>query len=59
MSEDILKAVKKANIRFGEQVRQNDAREIAETLKRFNKDFSEEEVQKALRELINYGLLTG
>jgi len=41
------------------QVRQNDAREIAETLKRFNKDFSEEEVQKALRELINYGLLTG
>lgn len=41
------------------QVRQNDAREIAETLKRFNKNFSEEEVQKALRELIHYGLLTG
>jgi uncharacterized protein YwgA len=39
------------------QVRQNDAREIAVTLKRFNKDFSEEEVQKAQRELINYGLL--
>jgi len=39
------------------QVRQNDAREITETLKRFNKDFSEEEVQNALRELIDYGLL--
>jgi uncharacterized protein YwgA len=41
------------------QVRQNDAGEITATLKRFNKDFSEEEVQKALRELKDYGLLTG
>lgn len=41
------------------QVRQNDAREIAATLGRFNKDFSEEDVQKALRELKDYGLLTG
>ncbi len=39
------------------QVRQNDAREIAATLERFKKDFSEEEVQNALRELIDYGLL--
>jgi len=39
------------------QVRQNDAREIAETLERFKKNFSEEEVQDALRELIDYGLL--
>ena len=39
------------------QVHQNDAREIAATLKRFNKDFREEEVQNALRELIDYGLL--
>lgn len=39
------------------QVRQNDAREIAATLKRFNKDFREEEVQNALRELKDYGLL--
>lgn len=39
------------------QVRQNDAREIAATLKRFKKNFSEEEVQDALRELIDYGLL--
>ena len=39
------------------QVHQNDAREIAATLKRFKKDFSEKEVQKALRELIDYGLL--
>jgi uncharacterized protein YwgA len=41
------------------QIRQNDAREITATLGRFNKDFSEEEVQKALRELKDYGLLTG
>ena len=40
------------------QVRQNDAREITATLERFNKNFSEEEVQNALRELIDYGLLT-
>ena len=39
------------------QVRQNDAREIAATLERFKKDFSEKEVKKALRELIDYGLL--
>ena len=39
------------------QVRQNDAREIAATLERFKKNFSEEEVQNALRELIDYGLL--
>ena len=39
------------------QVRQNDAREIAATLKRFKKDFSEKDVQKAMRELIDYGLL--
>lgn len=32
---------------------------ITATLKRFKKDFSEEEVQNALRELIDYGLLTG
>jgi len=32
-------------------------RQITETLKRFNKDFSEEEVQSALKELISYGLL--
>ncbi len=30
---------------------------ITATLKRFKKDFSEEEVQNALRELIDYGLL--
>ena len=41
------------------QVRQNDAGEITATLKRFNKDFSEEDIKKALRELIDYGLLTG
>jgi len=41
------------------QVRQNDTREITATLGRFNKNFSEEEVQDALRELIDYGLLTG
>jgi uncharacterized protein YwgA len=39
------------------QVRKNDSREITATLERFNKDFREKEVQNALRELIDYGLL--
>lgn len=39
------------------QVSRNNVKEITATLKRFNKDFSEEEVQNALEELINYGLL--
>ena len=41
------------------QVHQNDTPEITMTLKRFNKDFSEEEVANALRELVENGLLTG
>jgi len=39
------------------QVRGKDTKEIFSTLKRFGKDFSEEEVQKALGELKTYGLL--
>jgi len=39
------------------QVSKVDTRRITATLARFNKDFSEEEVKKALRELISYGLL--
>lgn len=41
------------------QVHQNDAAGITMTLKSFNKDFSEEEVTNALRELVKHGLLTG
>ncbi len=41
------------------QVHQNNTAEITMTLKRFNKDFSEEEVGNALRELVENGLLTG
>jgi len=40
------------------QVRGSDAKEITATLKRFEKDFSEQEVENALRELIDNGLLT-
>jgi len=39
------------------QVSKIDTSRITTTLKRFNKDFSEEEVQKALGELKTYGLL--
>lgn len=39
------------------QVSSNSAKQIVATLKRFDKTFSEEEVQKALGELIDYGLL--
>ncbi|MHC4596942.1 MAG: hypothetical protein ACYS9C_18310 [Planctomycetota bacterium] len=39
------------------QVSGINTKQITETLKRFNKDFSEEEVQRALKELIRYGLL--
>jgi uncharacterized protein YwgA len=39
------------------QVSKVDTNRITETLERFNKDFSEEEVKKALGELISYGLL--
>ena len=39
------------------QVNGEDTKEITDTLKRFGKDFSEEEVKEALGELINYGLL--
>ena len=39
------------------QVSKVDISRITTTLKRFNKDFSEEEVKKALGELISYGLL--
>ena len=39
------------------QVSRVDTHRITATLKRFNKDFSEEEVKKALGELKNYGLL--
>jgi len=40
------------------QVSQRITEEITSILRRFNKDFSEEEVQNALRELKDYGLLT-
>jgi len=40
------------------QVSGVDTSRITATLERFNKDFSEDEVKKALRELIRYGLLT-
>ena len=39
------------------QVSKVDTRRIIATLARFNKDFSEEDVQKALGELVSYGLL--
>lgn len=39
------------------QVSGVNTKQITATLKRFNKGFREEEVQKALKELINYGLL--
>jgi len=39
------------------QVSKVDTSRITKTLERFNKDFSEEEVKKALGELISYGLL--
>lgn len=39
------------------QVSRVDTKRITTTLERFNKNFSEEEVKKALGELINYGLL--
>lgn len=39
------------------QVSKVDTSRITNTLERFNKDFSEEEVKKALGELISYGLL--
>ena len=38
------------------QVSKVDTSRITATLKRFNKDFSEEDVQKALGELMTYGL---
>jgi uncharacterized protein YwgA len=41
------------------QVRETDSKEITAILERFDKDFGEEEVQNALRELMDYGLLTG
>ena len=41
------------------QVSKVDTSRITATLKRFNKDFSEEEVGNALRELVENGLLTG
>lgn len=41
------------------QVSQRITEEITSILRRFNKDFSEEEVRNALRELKDYGLLTG
>ena len=40
------------------QVSGNSAEQITATLKRFDKPFSEKEVQNALEELISYGLLT-
>ena len=39
------------------QVSRVDTKRITTTLERFNKNFSEEEVKKALGELISYGLL--
>jgi len=39
------------------QVSGVNTKQITETLERFNKDFREEDVKNALRELINYGLL--
>ncbi len=41
------------------QVSQRIMEEITSILRRFNKDFSEEEVRNSLRELKDYGLLTG
>ncbi len=41
------------------QVSKVDTSRITTTLERFNKNFSEEDVQKALGELKSYGLLTG
>ena len=40
------------------QVSGNNAEQITATLKRFDKPFSEKDVQNALEELISYGLLT-
>jgi len=39
------------------QISRVDTKRITTTLERFNKDFREEEVKKALGELISYGLL--
>jgi len=39
------------------QVSRGDSKRITATLKRFNKDFSEEDVKEALRELKAYGIL--
>ncbi|OHB59695.1 MAG: hypothetical protein A2167_03220 [Planctomycetes bacterium RBG_13_46_10] len=39
------------------QIRCSEANEISNTLKKFEKDFTEEEVREAVRELQEYGLL--
>ena len=41
-----------------ERVKREDVAEITATLKRFKKDFSEEQVQEALKELVRYGFLS-
>ena len=41
------------------QVRDNSPHAIEEKLKAFNKDFTKEEIAEALKELENYGLLSG
>lgn len=41
------------------QIHSSEAKEMSTTLKKFGKDFSEEEVREAARELQLYGLLTG
>jgi len=41
------------------QIHISEAKEMSTTLKKFGKDFSEEEVREAARELQLYGLLTG
>jgi len=41
------------------QIHSSEAKEMSTTLKKFGKDFTEEEVREAVRELQKYGLLTG
>lgn len=42
-----------------QQVRNNSSAEITAVLKKFSKNFTKQEVEKAMRDLKEYGLLTG
>lgn len=58
--EDSRKLVLLASVHFlvsRKQIRSSEANEISNTLKKFGKNFTEQEVREAVRELQEYGLL--